>query len=81
MNSYNKLKTFQLRHGHCNIPMIYKKYFQLVIWTTEQRKQYKLMIEGKASIMTKERKQALEKIGFQWNLNSATRSQQSRNIK
>mmetsp|Transcript_31981 Transcript_31981/g.39224 ORF Transcript_31981/g.39224 Transcript_31981/m.39224 type:complete len:84 (+) Transcript_31981:64-315(+) len=77
---YNKLKKFQLRQGHCNIPKVHKKYFQLAIWITEQRKQYKLMSEGKVSVMTKEKKTALENIGFQWNLNVAMCSQPSRNI-
>jgi hypothetical protein len=49
---------------------------KLGTWVHTQRRQYKLMIEGKKSSMTQEKIQALDSIGFFWTTkpNSSSRS-------
>lgn len=38
----------------------------LALWCNTQRKQYKKMVQGKATTMTKDRVAALENLGFSW---------------
>jgi len=47
---------------------------QLGTWVHTQRRQYKLMIEGKKSSMTQEKAQALDSIGFFWAAKPSSRS-------
>ncbi|KAL7554703.1 hypothetical protein ACHAWF_018247 [Thalassiosira exigua] len=50
-------------YEHCDVP---QSQGQLGQWVWTQRKQYKLLREGQHSLMTEERIQQLEGIGFQW---------------
>lgn len=63
---YNQLIEFKNLNGHCNVPKNYKANLALGIWIAEQRAKYKKTMQGRRSCMTKERIQALEKIGFVW---------------
>jgi len=64
-----ELREFRKRHKHCNVPS--RRYPQLGNWVKQQRRQYKLMMDGKASTstcMTHDRVAVLEEIGFVWHV-------------
>jgi len=63
-----ELLKFEEEYGNCDVPAIYAPNPQLGSWVKCQRRQYKLYLEGKTSNMTKERKEELEKYGFQWSI-------------
>ena len=67
-NKYEELVIFKHRRGHCEVPSKYSENPSLGQWTKNQRQQYKLMKEGKSSFMSVDRVQALEAIGFTWQL-------------
>ena len=48
------------------VPQRYQANPQLGTWVHTQRRQYKLMTEGKKSSMTKEKAEALDSMGFFW---------------
>ena len=48
------------------VPQRYQANPQLGTWVYTQRRQYKLLMEGKKSSMTKEKAKALESLGFFW---------------
>ena len=54
------------RHTHSNVPSTFPENPQLATWVKCQRRQYKLLRDGKTSNMTMERIVQLEKIGFVW---------------
>ena len=67
MTRYEELIEFKQRHGHCNVPSDYSANKELGQWVHTQRKQYRLLQEGKqSSQMTNERISMLEEIGFIW---------------
>ena len=59
---FQELKLFKAKHGHCNVP---RKAGKLGTWVKHQRKQYRMLQEGKHSCICDERIQKLESIGFQ----------------
>lgn len=61
-----ELTAYKNAHGHCIVPSNYEKNPQLAVWVKRQRRQYKFYCEGKATSMTPERIEKLEKIGFAW---------------
>jgi len=63
---YGELIEYKRRHGNCNAPTHYKPNKELGYWVHTQRRQYRLLKEGKYSTMTDERISKLEKIGFSW---------------
>merc|ERR1712157_527085 len=63
-----ELLKFEEEYGNCDVPAIYEPNPQLGSWVKCQRRQCKLYLEGKPSNMTKERKEELEKYGFQWSI-------------
>ena len=55
------LKAFKAREGHCVVPAAYLKgKYKLGLWVVTQRR--------KKDIMSKERRQRLNKIGFVWQI-------------
>lgn len=52
---------------------------QLGTWVHTQRRQYKLMIEGKKSSMTREKAQALNSLGFFWAAKATSSSRSNTN--
>ena len=55
------LKAFKAREGHCVVPAAYiKGKYKLGLWVVTQRR--------KKNIMSKERRQRLNKIGFVWQI-------------
>jgi hypothetical protein len=65
-----ELKEFRSIYMHCNVPSNYQENSQLAIWVKCQRRQYRLLLEGKASNMTPQRIRDLEAVGFAWLLRS-----------
>eukprot|EP00980_Cylindrotheca_fusiformis_P019764 scaffold6927_cov93-Cylindrotheca_fusiformis.AAC.2 len=63
---FQELKEFTLIHGHCDVPYNYSLNRKLPRWVKCQRRQFKLLKEGKPSCMTKERIQLLEGLGLRW---------------
>eukprot|EP00544_Gedaniella_sp_CCMP2646_P004528 CAMPEP_0202495918 /NCGR_PEP_ID=MMETSP1361-20130828/18295_1 /ASSEMBLY_ACC=CAM_ASM_000849 /TAXON_ID=210615 /ORGANISM="Staurosira complex sp., Strain CCMP2646" /LENGTH=319 /DNA_ID=CAMNT_0049127103 /DNA_START=26 /DNA_END=985 /DNA_ORIENTATION=+ len=61
---YALLKQFQQENGHCLVPRVGRD--KLGDFVTEQRRQYKLLREGKPSRMTIKRKAMLDELGFCW---------------
>jgi Helicase associated domain len=65
------LLQFRSSQGHCNVPSNYHDK-KLATWVKCQRRQYKLYWDGKSSAMTPERILELEKVGFEWEIRSAS---------
>ena len=66
MERYNQLVTFMSTHGHCRVPVQNSQFPQLPSWIKCQRRQYKLLRQGKPSSLTEERVMLLNNIGFSW---------------
>jgi hypothetical protein len=64
---FAKLENFAKEYGNCLVPQHYKKDPKLGYFVKNQRRQYKLMMDGTKSSMTEEKKQRLDSIGFAWN--------------
>jgi len=64
---YRELVEFRNKEGHTVVPTSNNN---LGIWVGTQRKQYRLMQQGKPSHMTVERVEMLNDIGFVWHVNT-----------
>lgn len=51
--------------GHCLVPRLCE-FAGLGDWVIDQRRQYKLMMQGKPSVLDPERQRKLEEMGFVW---------------
>jgi len=65
---YEELKQFKLQKGNCEVSCNYKENPSLGIWVMTQRRQYVLLKKGKPSCMSLDRVEALDAIGFTWQL-------------
>mmetsp|Transcript_24709 Transcript_24709/g.42269 ORF Transcript_24709/g.42269 Transcript_24709/m.42269 type:complete len:449 (-) Transcript_24709:164-1510(-) len=74
---FQELKAYKATYGNCMVPQRYQANSQLGTWVHTQRRQYKLMTEGKKSSMTKEKAEALDSIGFFWAAKTSTSSANS----
>eukprot|EP00816_Leptocylindrus_hargravesii_P013136 CAMPEP_0196808644 /NCGR_PEP_ID=MMETSP1362-20130617/8633_1 /TAXON_ID=163516 /ORGANISM="Leptocylindrus danicus, Strain CCMP1856" /LENGTH=149 /DNA_ID=CAMNT_0042183057 /DNA_START=330 /DNA_END=777 /DNA_ORIENTATION=+ len=70
---FQELKSYKAEHGHCNVPVQSKR--KLGNWVNSQRKQYRLLQEGKQSSMNDERVGNLKSIGFEWSPGSRMHDQ------
>ena len=62
------LVAYSQEHGHCNVPTKFKQDTSLGRWVSTQRKQYKDLMAGSTkSLMTRERADRLQALGFRWN--------------
>jgi len=61
---FQDLRHFVVRTGHCAVPSTYKRNSRLASWVVTQRRQCKLLEDGKQSSMTPKRFEKLKKIGF-----------------
>lgn len=66
-----KLKLYKQVHGNCLVPRGYDVNPRLANWVCEQRKQFKLLKDGKKTNITQERIDMLDEIGFAWNAQQA----------
>jgi hypothetical protein len=62
---FDELKAFQNEQGHCRVPLTKDTdTYQLALWVKLQRKEYKLLKQGKKSHITQERIQKLNGVGL-----------------
>ena len=71
LGTFEELKAYKTEHGDCIVPRGYVENPKLASWVAEQRKQYKLMKDGKQSSISSNRIKLLEGIGFAWNAQEA----------
>lgn len=64
--SFNLLKTYLAETGNTRVPHHYKADYRLGSWVAVQRKEYKLLSEGKQSRLTQEHMERLQSVGFEW---------------
>ena len=68
-----ELKEFKKDNGHCDVPTEYDLNQPLANWVSWQRQQYKLYREeGSKSALTSERVDALEEVGFRWEVQDSS---------
>ena len=60
---FQELKKYKEAHGNCNVPA---RHANLGFWVSTQRRNYRLLNEGKSSPMSDDRIHKLESIGFCW---------------
>jgi hypothetical protein len=61
-----QLRQYKVRHGDCLVPREWPENPQLGSWAASQRKQYRSLLNGKSSSLTKERRVELDSMGFVW---------------
>ena len=61
-----QLAEYKKEFGNSNVPSRYKKNKQLGLWVKEQKRQCRLLEEGKRSSMTKNHLLSLRELGFDW---------------
>jgi hypothetical protein len=54
------------------VPRRWKENNKLGEWVTDQRRQYKYKVKKQPSLLTEERQQKLEEIGFVWSMRKRT---------
>ncbi|KAI2512223.1 hypothetical protein MHU86_2099 [Fragilaria crotonensis] len=69
--SYEEILQYKDEYGDCIVPRGFPLNPRLASWVAEQRKQYKLLQDGKNSSITPRRIELLNKIGFAWNAQEA----------
>jgi len=69
---FQELIEYQQKHGHCMVPQHYKANKALGKWVSKQREQYRLFLQGKASIMKQEKINKLNTLGFCWGVKGKT---------
>jgi hypothetical protein len=67
----SELAEYRKVHGHCNVPKGCSENAKLRTWVVTQRHQYRFRLEGKTSLITLPRIQALESLGFEWSSRGA----------
>lgn len=63
---YDALVAYKNEHGDVKVPRLFSKNPKLGEWVTDQRRQLKAKLDGRPSMMTDERKEKLDAIGFVW---------------
>ena len=63
---FQDLLKFKATHGHCSVPHTYPANIEFARWCKRQRYQYKLLRNQKKSLMSEERLNRLEGVGFVW---------------
>jgi hypothetical protein len=67
----SELADYRKIHGHCNVPQRYSENPKLGHWVGQQRRNYRLHLEGNKSYITLPRIQALESLDFEWGIHGA----------
>lgn len=71
MERFNQLQKFVQEYGHFKISKQSIELRPLTSWIKCQKRQYKLLKEGKPSSLTKDRMMMLNSIGFNWEVRSS----------
>lgn len=58
--------------GDTLVPRKYAKEKKLGEWVTDQRRQYKHKMSGKATLLSDERQRKLDELGFVWSIRNRT---------
>mmetsp|Transcript_5649 Transcript_5649/g.13316 ORF Transcript_5649/g.13316 Transcript_5649/m.13316 type:complete len:384 (+) Transcript_5649:55-1206(+) len=81
LSNLEQLKEYKEKHGDCVVPRGFSGNPKLASWVAEQRKQRKLLIDGKQSSMIPDRIRLLDEIGFVWNAQEAAWDRQLVDLK
>jgi len=81
MDTLRQLKEYRKVHGDCLVPRGFDSNPRLASWVAEQRKQFKLLSDGKQSSITLERISLLNEIDFAWNAQEAAWSRNMNDLK
>jgi hypothetical protein len=81
LSTLEELNEYKQIHGDCIVPRGYAENPRLASWVAEQRKQYKLMQDGKQSSITPERVLMLKELGFAWNAQEAAWDRHMKDLK
>lgn len=81
MSNFQELKKYKDIYRNCIVPRGYGANPRLASWVAEQRKQRKLLIDGKQSSMIPERVKMLDEMGFVWNAQEAAWDRQLDDLK
>ncbi|CAB9517672.1 helicase [Seminavis robusta] len=68
---YQELLEYKRKTGTCIVPRGFAENPRLASWVAEQRKQYKLMRDGRQSSITARRVELLNQVDFAWNAQEA----------
>lgn len=63
---YQELREYFQKHGHSNVPSVYKQNLALGFWAKRTRHNYKLYFQGQPSNLTPHRIKLLRQVEFQW---------------
>lgn len=69
---YEMLKNYKMETGDTLVPRKYAKEKKLGEWVTDQRRQYKHKMSGKATLLSDERQRKLDELGFVWSIRNRT---------
>ncbi|KAL3935001.1 MAG: hypothetical protein SGBAC_009396 [Bacillariaceae sp.] len=81
LSNLEQLKEYKAKHGDCVVPRGFSGNPKLASWVAEQRKQRKLLIDGKQSSMISDRIRLLDDLGFVWNAQEAAWDRQLSDLK
>jgi hypothetical protein len=81
ISNLDVLRQYKEEHGDCIVPRGYSSNPRLASWVAEQRKQRKLLLDGKQSSIIPERVKLLDEIGFVWNAQEAAWERQLTDLK
>jgi hypothetical protein len=65
---YKKFQHYVEQHGHARVPFQYSENPSLGRWVDAQRRQYRLLRDGKKTILSQERLELLNQLGMIWNI-------------
>eukprot|EP00957_Ditylum_brightwellii_P209868 15363612-Ditylum_brightwellii.AAC.1 len=65
---FEELKKYKEINGHCSVPARCSSNRRLANWVLKQRQQYGQLKGGGSSMMTAERVDMLNSLGFTWKL-------------
>ncbi len=68
---FEELVLYREKFGHCLVPHKWSENLALATWVKRQRYQWKLRDQGKRSTLTKDRREALDTLGFVWDSHNA----------
>lgn len=81
LSNLEQLKEYKKNHGDCVVPRGFSANPKLASWVAEQRKQRKLLVDGKQSSMIPDRIRQLDELGFVWNAQEAAWDRQLADLK
>mmetsp|Transcript_23533 Transcript_23533/g.34729 ORF Transcript_23533/g.34729 Transcript_23533/m.34729 type:complete len:213 (-) Transcript_23533:59-697(-) len=73
-NKFKNLLKYKEETGHCDVPSTDSKNRQLSTWVIRQRVQYRLFQSCKPATINQDQIDALEQIGFKWNLGAGCKT-------